>query len=235
MKKLHVISLRKKIIIIAAVLLLIPVFSAAAAGLFTGRKIVVDPGHGGIDGGTNSQGFLEKEINLAMAKKLNRELVKLGTKIILTRNRDVEMVSPRDGGSHRHRMDLAARVQIIEKNKPDVFLSIHVNANSYRPSSSGAMVFYNEQSKGSAELAKALQNSLNRLMEKHNFRPHTAQPADYYILRNTTRTGAIIEMGFMTNSREKDLLKQDRYQQELTQAIVSGVKDYLSARDKSGK
>lgn len=232
MKKLHVVSVPKKIIVILVIMLLIPVFSAVAVSPFTGLKIVVDPGHGGIDGGANSHDFLEKEINLAVAKKLNQELTRQGAKVVLSRDRDVELVSPKEGGSSRHRMDLASRVSIIEKNKPDVFLSIHVNANSYRPSSTGAMVFYNKQSPDSIQLANALQNSLNRLMEKNDFRQHTAQPADYYVLRNTTRTGAIIELGFMTNYREKDLLKQDRYQQELTRAIVAGVKDYLAARNR---
>lgn len=204
------------------------IFSMAEANLLAGKKIVVDPGHGGIDGGTNCYDFLEKEINLAVARKLQKELTRLGAKVVLTRSKDVELVKHDSPTCSRHRGDLLARVSIIEKNKPDIFLSIHVNANSYRPSSTGAIVFYNKQSPGATELTAALQNSLNKVTEKHGFKKHTAQPADYFILRNSTRTGAIIELGFMTNQQEKELLKQDQYQWELTKGIVAGVKDYFS-------
>lgn len=192
------------------------------------KKIVIDPGHGGIDGGTNSNDFLEKEINLAMAQKLKKELTKLGAKVILTREDDIDLVSLNTSSYSRHQRDLNARTSIIGKNKPDIFLSIHVNANSIRPSTSGSMVFYNQRILGAKKLSDALQDHLNIVTKRYEFKKHKSEPADFYILQNTTCTGALIELGFMTNQSEKEMLKQNQYQLELTKGIVEGLKEYFS-------
>jgi len=193
------------------------------------RKIVIDPGHGGIDGGANSVDFLEKEVNLEVAKKLSRELTRLGAQVILTRKEDISLDHLNQISSSRHKRDLYARVSIIEKHKPDIFLSLHVNANHRQPSTTGSMVFYNKGILNSEKLATILQENLNILMEKHNLKKHQATPADYYILRNANYTGVIIEMGFMSNSREKEMLKTSSYQWELTKSIVRGIKEYFSS------
>lgn len=200
------------------------------AGVLSGKKIVIDPGHGGIDGGTNCTGFLEKEINLAVAQKLKKELTKQGAQVILTREQDVDLGQPDYSGNSRHKRDLTARTSIIEKNKPDIFLSIHVNANHRRPSTSGSMVFYNKRILGAGDLSDALQEHLNIVMERHKLKKHKPEPADFYILRNSKFTGAMIELGFMTNQQEKELLKQDQYQVELCKGIVEGLKEYYSGQ-----
>ncbi len=197
--------------------------------LLRGKKIVIDPGHGGVDSGTNCFDFVEKEINLAVAKKLRAELTRLGAKVILTRQDDLDLsqLNP-NGESTRHKRGLQARVSIINKNQPGVFLSIHVNAHYRRPSTSGSIVFYRKNDPGSRRLSTILQHHLNRVTEKHNLQKHLAATAEFYVLRHSTRTGAILELGFMTNPREKELLKQDQYQWELTKGIVEGLKEYFA-------
>ena len=71
-----------------------------------GKKIVIDPGHGGIDGGTNCPGFLEKEVNLAVAKKLREKLTRLGAQVILTREQDIGLDQLNSISSSRHKRDL---------------------------------------------------------------------------------------------------------------------------------
>ncbi|KUK31622.1 MAG: N-acetylmuramoyl-L-alanine amidase [Thermoanaerobacterales bacterium 50_218] len=193
-----------------------------------GRKIVIDPGHGGIDGGANSSDFLEKEVNLEVAKKLYQELTRSGAQVILTRKGDVSLDQLNNISSSRHKRDLYARVSLIEKHKPDIFLSLHINANYRQPSTTGSIVFYNKGILNSEKLATVLQENLNILMEKHNLKKHRAEPADYYILRNTNYTGVIVEMGFMSNPREKEMLKTSRYQWQLTKSIVRGIEEYFS-------
>lgn len=237
-RHIFVILTRKNIIRIAVAFVL--VIWAAKFGLYgisaclatadslKTRKIVIDPGHGGIDGGANCSDFLEKEVNLAVAKKLRDELNKLGAKVILTREDDIDLGQLNIIGSTRHERGLNARVSVIEKNRADVFLSIHVDANLRKPSTSGSIVFYSKTVPSSAKLSKALQYHLNTVLKRHDLKKHTPQTAEFYILRNCSRTGAIIELGFMTNPREKELLKQDKYQSELVKGIVEGLKEYFT-------
>ncbi|MHB1167207.1 MAG: N-acetylmuramoyl-L-alanine amidase family protein [Carboxydocellales bacterium] len=210
-----------------------PVSSLIRTNQLAGKRIVIDPGHGGIDGGANSQDFLEKEINLAVALKLDQQLTKLGAIVTLTRQKDVDLGRQGNSRPASHKADLAARVTIIETNQPDIFLSVHVNANGNKPSTTGAMLMYNQDIANAGELAGAVQNSLNKLMVKYNLSKHSAQPANYYILRHTTQVGALIELGFMTNFREKQLLKQEQYQLELSKSIVSGLQDFFFTRNVS--
>lgn len=194
-------------------------------------KFVIDPGHGGVDGGTNSKDFLEKEVNLEVAKKLQSVLLERGAEVVLTREQDI---SPGNtdlaGRRYNYRRALNARVVIIEKNKPDAFLSIHVNASYRRPDSSGPIVYYNKAVSNAGFLSETLQKHLNAVTQKHGLKGHKVQSTDFYILRNSTRPGALVEIGFMTNQREKELLKQDLYQWELATAMAEGLNEYLAKR-----
>lgn len=192
---------------------------------------MIDPGHGGIDGGANSSDFLEKDINLAVAKRISKELKDLGAKVALTRKEDVSLEHLFPGKGTRHRRDLNARVAIIEQNKSDIFLSIHVNSNPRKPATTGMIVFYNKNNSNSENLAKAIQYHGNKLMEKQGFKQHGPEPGDYFLLRETSSTGVIIELGFMSNQKEKQLLKQGNYQRDLANVIVEGVKQYFSIID----
>lgn len=192
------------------------------------RVVVLDPGHGGIDGGANCPGFLEKDINLAIAKRIKIKLQNKGVKVILTREKDVALNNLFIETLSRHQQDLWARVGIIKKANPDLFLSIHVNANPRRPTTTGPMVFFNKKVPASANLADTVQEKLNAAAAKNGLKKHLATPANYFILNNTPYPGAIIETGFITNSREKQLLQSNDYQQQVADAIVESVLQYLS-------
>ena len=113
--------------------------------------ILIDPGHGGMDGGAaSSDGTLEKDINLAIAKQLAAEVEQYPCSVILTRERD-EWLCDAEEGSIRSRKtaDLKARREMIRKYEPDITVSIHLNSFREDPGVRGAQVFYPD-SKGQA-------------------------------------------------------------------------------------
>ncbi len=203
-------------------------FSFSVFGPLKKRVIVLDPGHGGIDGGANCPGFLEKDTNLTIALKIKTELQKSGAKVILTRDRDIDLHNFVEHTSTRHHRDLLARIDIINKSKPDLFLSIHVNANPRRPSTTGPMVFYNQSVPASNHLADTIQTHLNRTATEYGFKKHVARPGEYFLLNNCPYPGTIVELGFMTNYKEKQMLQDSNYQQHLAKSISESIRQYFA-------
>lgn len=194
------------------------------------RVIVIDPGHGGIDGGTNCPGFLEKDINLSIARKLKAELQKNGAKVILTRERDTDLHNQLAETMTRHRKDLLVRINIIKNSKPDLFISLHVNSNPRRPTTTGPMVFYNRRVPASLTLAETVQEHLNTNASLHGFQKHSAHSAEYYLLNNCPVPGVLVELGFITNYREQQMLKKDDYQMSLAKTLVSSIVSYFKSK-----
>ena len=241
MKKTKILIFRKSTasILCAAILLILslPVFlwayfSNLPANMFTDPKngiIAIDPGHGGIDGGTNRNGILEKEINLAIALRLKKLLEEKGYQVVMTREEDVSLEKPYPSGQSRHRRDLNARVGIINSSNAQIFLSIHVNCNIKRPSTDGAIVFYSNHLTESRELAYSVQRALNA-MEINGVKRTVHDPvqAKFYLLRNTRIPGLIVETAFLSNSAERLLLTKDSFREQLAKAIADGAVHYLN-------
>jgi N-acetylmuramoyl-L-alanine amidase len=196
----------------------------------TGRVVVIDPGHGGIDGGTcHKDGTLEKDINLQVSLELKRLLEKNGVNVNMTRTKDIALDGLNNESSSRHRRDLLARVSIINKTDPDVFISIHVNAEK-SPKVRGPMVFYYRKSQESKNLAMTIQKSVEHAYIKSGQKVPARSPlanSSLFLLCNTKRPGVIIEMGFLTNPDDKNLLKSKEFQKVFADAIVQGLKDYF--------
>lgn len=242
---------RKKLLITIA--LCIPIIFAALLifDLVTGRAvsyndpgtgiIVVDPGHGGIDGGTGAAGFLEKEINLSIAKKLKVLLEKEGYKVVMTRSADESLEDLIPGGGGRHYRDLEARAEIINSSEAQLFLSIHVNANVNNPRACGSITYYSTRFSQSEALADCIQDSLNGLDAGPFERTaHAPQKASFYILNTSKMPGVLIETGFITNHEERRLLATDEFRDKLAAGIVDGVTAYyakagLSKPEAAGK
>lgn len=198
--------------------------------------IVLDPGHGGIDGGANKDGFLEKDINLEITKRLENLLEEKGYKVVMTREKDISLDHLDQSSSSRHRRDLNARVQIINRSQPKFFLSIHVNCNFNKPNTSGSIVFYSEKYNESRLLATNIQEALNKVVVNGmNRRAHQPQESQFYILIHSNVPGVIIETAFLSNPEERRLLETDKFLDDLVMAIVLGVTDYLSEVDGSHK
>lgn len=240
MRKFKIIVLRKKTIIILSAIFIFLLFSAISyifkisilpANTFSDPKtgiIVIDPGHGGIDGGTNTSGILEKDINLQIGKKLRPLLLQKGYKVIMTRDEDISLDSLDDSSKSRHLRDLKARVNIFNSSNAQLFISIHVNCNFKKPSTDGAIVFYNNKYEQSKSLASCIQGELNRIEINYKKRTvHKPVQAKYYILSNSNIPGVILETAFLSNKAERQELINETFQENTAKAIVSGIEQYL--------
>ncbi len=194
--------------------------------------IVLDPGHGGVDGGTSDKsGLLEKNINLDVALKLRKILVKSDIRVIMTRDKDVSLEKKSNINSSRYRRDLDARKNIINRNRPNAFISIHVNSFAQARSARGIQIYYFPSSEESKRLAELVCQSINKNLYQKHLKLTSVKakiiPEDYYILRETGYPGILIETGFITNLEDKKLLKNSTFKEELAKAIKKGLLDYL--------
>ena len=189
----------------------------------TGKIIVVDAGHGGIDSGAMRPGVLEKDINLAIALQLKDVLNQYGAKVVLSRQTDIELSTECDNEKVRGRYhrDLAARVEMAEESDADLFISLHANAvpNTKRQ---GAEVFYCAKSENGKALSNAIQAELGKVTKAAQA-PNTA---DYFVLRRNKIPAALIEVGYITNLEELSLLQSPEHQRKLAEAIGKGIYNY---------
>lgn len=190
------------------------------------RIILIDPGHGGIDGGGHAKdGTLEKEINLAISLKLKKALEDEGFKVFSTREEDKGLYDESLKVKQKKVQDLKKRCEMKKETNCDIFISIH--QNMYVQSAiNGAQVWYasNEKSKRLAEL---LQASLKETLEQNNNRVAKDSKDDYRILRDGFEgASVIVECGFLSNPTESELLKDEKYQDKIVSALVKGIKSY---------
>lgn len=224
--KLIVFSKKHIIIAIIAILIIscgviIPSITASVRpkGEFT---IVIDAGHGGRDGGSiGVNGSVEKELNLAYAKALQKLLTKSGINVVMTRNGDNGLYD--ESADNKKLSDMRKRRDIINNSTPDLVVSIHMNSFPL-DSCKGAKTFYQIGSDVSFNAAKSIQNSLNYYIDNAS---STVSAGDYYILNCTKYTSVLIECGFVSSPEEEQLLNSDNYREEFTYSIYRGIMLYL--------
>ncbi len=205
--------------------LLDPVLSTIEA-----TTVVIDPGHGGIDGGSSFGDLLEKDINLAVSLKLENILKNANISTVMTRDEDISLESKSDIQSSRYRKDLHARKQIINKNAA-LFVSIHVNAHK-SSNARGIYVFHYPNAGASQQLAEEVRMSINALvidqyLDTDEIKVKRGE-ADYYVLRESKVPGVIIEIGFITNSEDRELIQEEAYQNQMAVAIAQGIINYIA-------
>lgn len=192
----------------------------------SGKIILLDPGHGGPDGGAGTGQTLEKDIALEITKKVRDYLQMEGALVIMTRESDTDLAgSDTRGYSRRKVEDLKNRLKMINEGDNDFFVSIHLNAI---PSSrwSGAQTFYAPQYKENAEAAKFIQDELRTNLKNTTRR---AKPiSNVYILKNAKKPGVLVEVGFLSNPAEKENLKKDSYQEKIAVSIYQGINRYYT-------
>lgn len=189
-----------------------------------GKVITVDPGHGGIDPGSHDSGsVLEKDIVLEIARDLCYLLAKARAVPILTRHGDWEMSPIWPEETTRHRQDLAARIHIAHRTASDVFISIHVNKIGSK-STRGAIVFYSKNKPESKRLATCIQQALREVAP---FRGQSVLEGDYYVLNAARLPAVIIEVGFLSNPEEKELLLTPSYRRRLAETILRGLLSFF--------
>ncbi|CQR48478.1 Germination-specific N-acetylmuramoyl-L-alanine amidase precursor [Paraliobacillus sp. PM-2] len=194
-----------------------------------GQVIVLDPGHGGVDGGAEgSDDTKEKEIALAVTKKLRDYLQQSGALVYMTRESDQDLAEDTKGLSNRKTQDLKQRVAFIKEKDPDFFVSVHLNAV---PSSrwSGAQTFYYPSLEGSENLSKLIQSEIKRNLENTNREALAIN--GIYLLKYAQCPGALVEIGFLSNTHERDLLKTTAYQTKMAASLYEGILRYVTESD----
>ncbi len=190
-----------------------------------GVKVVLDAGHGGIDGGVKGikTGVSESDINLSVVKKLETYLKDAGITVILTRNSDAGLYGV--ASSTLKRRDMERRKAIIEKAEPTLVVSVHMN---YYPNSvrRGGQVFCRPNDERAELLANSVQKGLNSLYA--GVKDYSPLTGDYYILNCTDYPSVIAECGFLSNPTDESLLTDESFQSELAYSLFCGIISYLT-------
>ena len=212
--------MKKFSILLLIVLVLVSVSSFRVFALLplSGKLILIDIGHGGKDPGTISNGILEKDLNLAIGKKLETELVKKGASVILTRDGDYDLSNPK--AERRKQSDFDNRIKLINNSKADMYLSIHINYledASYK----GGQVFYYKTEKNK-NIALSIQEELNKISDKREVK----KTPNIYMYQRLKVPGVLVECGFLSNAVERQNLITEGYQEKVAKAISNGVANY---------
>lgn len=226
------------VILLLLLLLIIVLFRAIKSGdswsswalPLSGKVIVLDPGHGGPDGGAVGKGnVLEKEIALAISLQLRDYLQQAGALVIMTRETDQDLAG-RDvqGLSRRKTDDLYKRLSIINESNGDLFLSVHLNVIP-SPRWRGAQTFYNPTNEESEAVSLFIQDELRRNLE--NTDRKAKHLSNIFILKEADIPGAIVEVGFLSNPSENELLQQTPYQNKIAASIYQGILRYYAEEE----
>lgn len=179
------------------------------------------------EGAVGLFGTTEQAINLSISLKLQKLIEQCGAKVILTRS-DENGIYSIDSKSIREKKvsDIKNRVDLGNNSNADIFISIHLN--KYPPSEiyRGWQTFYQNKNDESENLAALIQNNINKNIDYENNRT-PMKITDVYIMKNVTIPTVIVECGFLSNSEETTLLKDDTYQYKLAWGIFLGIQEYF--------
>lgn len=195
----------------------------------TSRQVVIDPGHGGEDGGAVVGDVFEKDINLKIAKILKELLDVSGFQTIMTRTEDISIYDEgADSLRKKKCSDLINRLKIANENENAVFVSIHQNKF---PQSKywGAQVFYGGKNENSKELAEHLQNTIVKMLQPSNKRNIKPVKDNVYLIYNAKIPAVLCECGFMSNKDEMALLRDESYQKKMAFSIYAGILKFYNS------
>lgn len=188
-----------------------------------GYTIVVDAGHGGFDTGVAgvTTKVKEADLNLKVAKKLERRLKEYGFDVVMTRTNGNGLYGLHT--KNRKKRDMEARARIIREAEPDAVVSIHMNY-FVQSKQRGAQVFYKRDNERGKDLAKCIQEVLGLNLEHCN---RLYLSGDYYIVNCSDYPSVIVECGFLSNAYDEQLLISDEYQQKLAYYIALGIMKFF--------
>lgn len=189
------------------------------------HTIIIDAGHGGVDGGaTSCTGMLESAFNLEIAIRLNDLLHLFGIHTKMVRTTDISVYTQGETIAAKKISDLKNRVKMVNDTENALLLSIHQNTFS-DSRYSGAQVFYSQKGEGQL-LAENLQSAFIQTLNPGSNR--RCKRADgIYLMENIEKTGVLIECGFLSNPEEEAMLRDKTYQQKLSCVIAATVCNFL--------
>lgn len=222
-------SVKKLVALIAcAVVVVTACFSAAVITAAKTPKpaftVVLDAGHGGVDGGVTgiTSGVKESDLNLKIVFALKKRLEKFGFKVVLTRNSEAGLYGSSQKGFKRR--DMQKRKEIINGARADAFLSVHLNYYS-SPTRRGAQAFFKSDNEKGRKLADCIQKNLNDLSGQP--RPLAALAGDYYVLNESEPPAALAECGFLSSEEDEKLLLTEGYKEEIADKLAAGIYEFL--------
>jgi len=192
-----------------------------SAGSLSEKLVVVDPGHGGQDTGaryvSREETLNEKEFNLEIAKLLTERLIQEGCAIILTRDDD-------------YFVELYTRPAIANSNSAHFFISIHINSNTVANSRSGATTYYHRADPDSKLFAECIQSQIvasTGLPDLGAVSDTKVYPNGFAVLRHLETPGVLVEVAYINNDSDRELLKQREFRAKVAEGIVNGLRLYL--------
>ncbi len=232
MKKIRYMSFVPVYMVVLAVFMALAIWGSkavtaisASAPISDRKTVIIDAGHGGVDGGaTSCTGVLESQINLEIALKLDDLMHFLGINTQMIRTTDCSIYTEGETIAQKKVSDLKERVKIVNNIDNGLLVSIHQNHFS-DDKYSGAQVFYAE-TEGSKELAGNLQKALIQTVNPGSRRA-TKKADSVYLMQHIQCTGILLECGFLSNSNEEYLLRDDGYQKRICSVIASTVSNHL--------
>lgn len=184
------------------------------------RSVIIDAGHGGMDGGAVSvTGTLEKDLTLNMSMVLKDIFKASGYDVIMTRDGDY-MLTSENGSGGKKLNDLRGRLDVAEKYPEASFLSIHMNkfpAEKY----SGMQVYYSKDNADGKALADMIQKYGREYLQPDNLRETKGVGSSIFLLNNLKCRAVLVECGFISNQKEAKLLDDPDYRKKLSCVIFS--------------
>ncbi|HEM4978554.1 TPA: GBS Bsp-like repeat-containing protein, partial [Streptococcus suis] len=195
--------------------------------------VYIDPGHGGRDSGASYGGVHEKNLALSVSNKLRENLLKYGINVLMTRTGDYDV----DFKTERSRMTNASNA--------DLFISIHFNATGAGVSNSSGIetYWYQYDPEYQPKINKEMHNNPTRLAESEILANKVQESLiketgavnrgvrreTFAVLRETAIPAILVELGFMDNPSELQVIKQDSYHTRLAKALAQGVMNWYGA------
>lgn len=192
------------------------------------KVIVLDAGHGGIDGGCVSvNGVAEKGINLSIVQTLRDSLDILGFDVVCTREDDRSIHDIGVEGIAKQKLsDMKNRLDIINRYDDALVVSVHQN-QFVDPRYSGAQMFYAKENDDSRRLAECMKKQFVALLQPSNERETKPVGKEMYLIHNAKSPALMVECGFLSNPDEAKLLESADYQKKVAFTILTGTQEYL--------
>lgn len=182
--------------------------------------VVLDPGHGGYDVGSEYMGIYEKDVVLALALDIGDSLQKMSIPVTYTRNSDV-VSWPEDEVK-----DLSERAVIANRSKAQLFVSIHTNATETK-TGQGFEIWANGKDAQAMQLSNLILNQVNILEYTENRGIKDVATSPIQVLEETNMTSVLVEAGFLESENDRSYLLDDVKRKVLADQIAKGIRDML--------
>ena len=202
--------------------------AAASADTLRYSTVIIDAGHGGEDGGTSSSsGLIEKDVNLSLAFILKEKLEARGVNVVMTRSEDKLLYDRNTNyNGRKKKLDMAARLGIMEKQDDCVFVSLHMNAFS-DSRYSGLQVWYSDRFPDSQSLAQAIQSGVASSLQPQNNRKIKSAGTSIFLLDKATCPAELVECGFLSNAAEAARFESVEYRNSLCACLCDCIISFL--------